>query len=79
MAPARALDLIDSLAARGRVTQYHLLHAARGRLLQELGRMNEAREAYRAALSTTKLEPERRFLAARIAAIQGICEAPVPG
>jgi RNA polymerase sigma-70 factor, ECF subfamily len=74
--PARALDLIDSLAARGRCTQYHLLHAARGRLLQKLGRMNEAREAYRAALSTTKLEPERRFLSARIASLQGICEAP---
>jgi RNA polymerase sigma-70 factor (ECF subfamily) len=77
--PARALDLIDSLAARGRVTQYHLLHAARGRLLQRLGRMKQAREAYRAALSNTMLEPERRFLAARIAAIQGICEAPVSG
>jgi RNA polymerase sigma-70 factor, ECF subfamily len=77
--PARALDLIDSLAARGRVTQYHLLHAARGRLLQKLGRMKEAREAYNAALSTTLLEPERRFLTARIAAIQGICEAPVSG
>jgi RNA polymerase sigma-70 factor (ECF subfamily) len=76
--PARALDLIDSLAARGRVTQYHLLHAARGRLLQELGRINEARAAYHAALSTTKLEPEQRFLEARIAALQGI-EAPVPG
>src|SRR5580698_2321901 len=74
--PARALDLIDSLAARGRVTQYHLLHAARGRLLQKLGRMREARETYHAALSTTLLEPERRFLAARIASIQGICETP---
>jgi RNA polymerase sigma-70 factor (ECF subfamily) len=70
--PARALDLIDSLAARGRVTQYHLLHAARGRLLQQLGRMDEARAAYRAALSTTKLEPEQRFLAVRIAALQGV-------
>ena len=77
--PARALDLIDSLAARGQVTQYHLLHAARGRLLQKLGRLNEAREAYTAALSTTMLEPERRFLAARIASIQGICDAPVSG
>ena len=76
---ARALDLIDSLAARGQVTQYHLLHAARGRLLQTLGRLREAREAYRAALNTTMLEPERRFLTARIAAIQGICEAPVSG
>jgi RNA polymerase sigma-70 factor (ECF subfamily) len=74
---ARALELIDSLAARGRVTQYHLLHAARGRLLQQLGRTGEAEEAYRAALRGATLEPERRFLAARIAAIQGICEAPV--
>jgi RNA polymerase sigma-70 factor, ECF subfamily len=64
---ARALDLIDSLAARGSVTQYHLLHAARGRLLQQLGRIEEAREAYGAALKTAALEPERRFLAERIA------------
>jgi len=66
---ARALDLVDSLAARGRVTQYHLLHAARGRFLQQLGRIEEAREAYGTALKTATLEPERRFLAARIAAI----------
>jgi RNA polymerase sigma-70 factor (ECF subfamily) len=65
---ARALDLVDSLAARGRV-QYHLLHAARGRFLQQLGRMEEAREAYGTALKTATLEPERRFLATRIAAI----------
>jgi RNA polymerase sigma-70 factor (ECF subfamily) len=64
---ARALDLVDSLAARGRV-QYHLLHAARGRFLQQLGRIEEAREAYGTALKTAALEPERRFLAARIAA-----------
>jgi len=66
---ARALNLVDSLAARGRVTQYHLLHAARGRFLQQLGRIEEAREAYGTALKTAALEPERRFLAARIAAI----------
>jgi RNA polymerase sigma-70 factor (ECF subfamily) len=66
---ARALDLVDSLAARGRVTQYHLLHAARGRFLQQLGRFEEAREAYGTALKTATLEPERRFLAARIAGI----------
>jgi RNA polymerase sigma-70 factor (ECF subfamily) len=66
---ARALDLVDSLAARGRITQYHLLHAARGRFLQELGRLTEAREAFCTALNAATLEPERRFLAARIAAI----------
>ena len=73
---ARALDLIDSLAARGEVSDYHLLHAARGRLLQELGRLREAREAYCAALELATLEPERRFIEARIASIdQSIAEA----
>jgi RNA polymerase sigma-70 factor (ECF subfamily) len=67
--PARALNLVDSLAARGRVTQYHLLHAARGRFLHQLGRTEDAREAYGTALKSATLEPERRFLAARIAAI----------
>jgi RNA polymerase sigma-70 factor (ECF subfamily) len=51
------------------VTQYHLLHAARGRFLEQLGRTEEAREAYRTALKTAALEPERRFLAARLAGI----------
>jgi RNA polymerase sigma-70 factor, ECF subfamily len=67
--PARALDLIDSLAARGGVSEYHLLHAARGRLLQQLARYPEARDAYREALAAAALEPERRFLAARLASL----------
>jgi RNA polymerase sigma-70 factor (ECF subfamily) len=67
---ARALNLVDSLAARGKVTEYHLLHAARGRFLHQLGRLAEAREAYRNALNTATLEPERRLLAARLAALQ---------
>ena len=65
--PARALDLVDSLAARGEVADYHLLHATRGNLLARLGRKNEAREAYQAALAGAKLEPEKRLLAARVA------------
>jgi RNA polymerase sigma-70 factor (ECF subfamily) len=68
---ARGLDLIDSLHARGEVKVYHLLHAARGRLLQTLGRHNEALDAYREALRTATLEPERRLLAGRIAGVQG--------
>ena len=64
---ARALDLIDSLAARGQVSEYHLLHAARGRFLQQLGRLPEAREAYCAALEFATLEPERRFIQLRMA------------
>jgi RNA polymerase sigma-70 factor, ECF subfamily len=68
---ARALDLVNSLAARGQVAEYHLLHAARGQFLQELGRLAEACDAYRAALGFAALEPERRFLRARIASIDG--------
>jgi RNA polymerase sigma-70 factor, ECF subfamily len=66
----KALNLIDSLAARGAVAQYHLMHAARGRLLRQLGRLSEAKEAYQTALRTAALEPERRFLAARIAELE---------
>ncbi len=66
---ARALKLIDSLAARGQVSEYHLLHAARGQFLQQLARPEEAREAYRTALTFATLEPERRLLMARLASI----------
>jgi RNA polymerase sigma-70 factor, ECF subfamily len=65
--PQRALDLVDSLAARGEAAEYHLLHAARGNFLARLGRGAEARKAYERALATTKLDPERRLLAQRIA------------
>jgi RNA polymerase sigma-70 factor (ECF subfamily) len=68
---ARALDLVDSLTARGQVSAYHLLHAARGRFLQQLGRPIEAREAYRSALDFATLEPERRLLKSRIASLDG--------
>jgi RNA polymerase sigma-70 factor, ECF subfamily len=74
--PARALDLIDSLAARRAATDYHLLHAARGHLLQRLGRNHEARAAFVAAQAAAKLAPERRFLAARIAEIDAGTGAP---
>ena len=65
--PARALNLLDSLAARGGIDDYHLLFAARAKLLQALGRREEALAAYRAALQAAKLEPERRLLTQRIA------------
>ncbi len=67
--PARALDLVDSLAARGSFREYHLLAAVRGHLLTRLGRPAEALEAYRAALTAARLEPERRLLQRRIAEI----------
>jgi RNA polymerase sigma-70 factor (ECF subfamily) len=67
--PARALDLLDSLAARGSFREYHLLAAARGHLLKRLGRPEEALAAYREALAAAQLAPERRLLQRRIAEI----------
>ena len=62
----KALDLVDSLSARGSFRDYHLLHAVRAHLLQKLGRRTEALDAYRAALAAARLEPERRLIARRI-------------
>jgi RNA polymerase sigma-70 factor (ECF subfamily) len=66
--PERGLLLLDALQARGELGGYHLLHAARADLLRRLGRLDEARAAYRTAASLATLEPERRFLEARAAA-----------
>jgi RNA polymerase sigma-70 factor (ECF subfamily) len=65
--PARALDLLDALAARGTLAGYHLLPAVRADVLRRLGRRDEARAAYRAALGLAKLDPERRLLERRLA------------
>jgi RNA polymerase sigma-70 factor, ECF subfamily len=59
--PAYGLRLLDDLAGAG-LDQYHPLHAARGRLLDRLGRYREAARAYRKALDFVGNEPERAFL-----------------
>jgi RNA polymerase sigma-70 factor, ECF subfamily len=64
--PASGLAAIDALFARGALQEYHLAHAARADLLRRLGQLREARDAYAAALTLTKLEPERRFLERRL-------------
>lgn len=64
--PARALDLIDALAGRGRLDGYELLPAVRADLLRRLGRATAAREAYLAATEATQLEPLRRLYARRL-------------
>jgi RNA polymerase sigma-70 factor (ECF subfamily) len=65
--PARALDLIDALEARGGLEGYDLLPAVRADLLRRLGRSDAAREAYVAATEATQLEPLRRLYARRLA------------
>jgi RNA polymerase sigma-70 factor (ECF subfamily) len=68
--PARALDLIDALEARGGLKDYELLPAVRADLLRRLGRVEDAREAYLAATDATQLEPLRRLYARRMAELE---------
>ncbi len=68
--PAAGLALIDALLARGDLAGYHLAHAARADLCRRLGRAADARAAYQRALNLTNQEPERRFLAQRLAALR---------
>jgi RNA polymerase sigma-70 factor, ECF subfamily len=62
-APEAALRIVDGLA----LDEYRYLHSTRAELLRRLGRVDDARAAYRRALDLTRAEPERRFLARRLA------------
>ena len=68
--PARGLDLINALLARGELAHYHLAHSARADLLRRLGRTDDALSAYTAALALTTQEPERRFMKRRMDSLQ---------
>ena len=67
--PAAGLDLVDRLLGRGELADYHLAHAARADLCRRLGRNADARTAYERAVALARQEPERRFLARRLAAL----------
>jgi RNA polymerase sigma-70 factor, ECF subfamily len=56
-----AVDALEGLE------DYHYFHAVRADLLRRLGRPVDARAAYGRALDLTHSEPERRFLARRVA------------
>ncbi len=65
--PEQGLLLIDRLLARDELSGYHLAHSARADLCRRLGRIPEARASYEKALSLAPQEPDRRFLARRLA------------
>ncbi len=69
--PLAGLSLIDAILARGDLADYHLAHSARADLCRRLGRTAEARASYERALALTQQEPERRFLARRLAELPG--------
>jgi RNA polymerase sigma-70 factor (ECF subfamily) len=70
--PAAGLALIDGLKSRRELLEYHLLWAAEADLLRRLGRCAAAAQAYRRALELVATEPERRFLARRLAEVSTI-------
>jgi RNA polymerase sigma-70 factor, ECF subfamily len=69
--PAAGLRLVEEILSRGELAGYHLAHAAHADLCRRLGRQVEARASYERALALARQEPERRFLAQRIAELKG--------
>ena len=65
--PLAGLQQVEGILARGELLDYHLAHSARGEFCRQLGRVQEAREAYEKALSLTQQTPEKRFLENRLA------------
>ena len=64
-APQRALEIVDSLE----LGDYRYLHSTRAELLRRLGREEEARAAFKHALQLAASDPERQFLARRLASL----------
>jgi RNA polymerase sigma-70 factor, ECF subfamily len=65
--PAAGLAIVDAILERGELIEYRLAHAARADLCRRLGRTADARASYERALALAHQEPERRFLARRLA------------
>jgi RNA polymerase sigma-70 factor, ECF subfamily len=68
--PEAGLALVDTILARGDLSDYRLAHAARADLCRRLGRAAEARISYQRALALTQQEPERRFLERRLSELR---------
>jgi len=64
--PEDGLWLLDELATRGELQEYHLFHAARADLLRRARRWGDARAAYERALSLCANGVERAYLTRRL-------------
>jgi len=60
------LSLVDAILERGELNRYSFAFAARADLCRRLGRLEDARQAYRRALDLTEQDAERRFLEERL-------------
>jgi len=63
--PAAALTTLDTIAPD--LDSYHLMHAARGTMLRQLGRRDAAQAAFARAAQLAPTDGERRFLAQQLA------------
>lgn len=63
--PEAGLELLDDLAEEPALRGYHLLPAARGELLERLGREEEAQAEFARAAELSLNSPERQHLLAR--------------
>ena len=68
--PQAGLSIIDGILGRGDLVEYHLAHSARAEFCRRTGNKAEARISYQRALDLVRLEPERRFLAGRLAELE---------
>jgi RNA polymerase sigma-70 factor (ECF subfamily) len=64
--PGAGVALVDSILARGDLSQYPPAFAARADLHRRLGRRDDAAADYRRAIELSRQEPERRFLERRL-------------
>ena len=68
--PLAGLQLVEGILQRGELLDYHLAHSARGEFCRQLGRVEDAREAYEKALTLTQQIPEKRFIERRLAELK---------
>ena len=68
--PQAGLDVVDAIAGEPALTAYHHLPAVRGDLLQKLGRLAEARQAFEAAAHLATNGRERALMLRRAAALR---------
>src|SRR5439155_9106988 len=68
--PDQGLAIVNELAARGDLDNYHLFHATRADLLRRNGAIEQAARSYQRALELVTNESERRFLERRLNEVQ---------
>ncbi len=67
---AEGLEIVDALVEGGALESYYLLHAARGDLLEKLGRRDEAAASFERAADITRNAREKTLLRSRAARLR---------